>query len=196
MALKDPTAWMNDLTFYMSEESVSGNAGALEPQLLQPGSKTAAAAWIALSGILGGAFGAVTISPDIRHPLTFAIYVAISALLLRGLHPLTVRLLSRGVAWLAMFAFFWTALLGLCVVLGARIESRWIGYGLSIGGGAFIGMMYGAFPPATFGTRMPRWWRFCLHHLAPLSRPTSSVNPALSIRSAAQRARAQSPAEF
>ena len=138
---------MNDLTFYMSEESISGNAGALEPQLLQPGSKTAAAAWIALSGILGGAFGAVTISPDIRHPLTFAIYVAISALLLRGLHPLTVRLLSRGVAWLAMFAFFWTALLGLCVVLGARIESRWIGYGLSIGGGAFIGMMYGAFPP-------------------------------------------------
>ena len=147
MALKDPTAWMDDLAFYMSEESISESADALGPQLLQTGSRAGAAAWIALSGPLGGAFGGVTISPDIRHPLTFAAYVAISALLLRGLHPLTVRLLGSGAAWLAMFAFFWTSLLGLCVVLGARIESRWIGYGLSVSGGAFVGMMYGAFPP-------------------------------------------------
>ena len=67
--------------------------------------------------------------------------------MLRGAYPLTVRLLGKGAGWLAMFAFFWTSLLGLGVVLAAGFESRWLAYGLSIGGGAFIGMMYGAFPP-------------------------------------------------
>jgi hypothetical protein len=102
-----------------------------------------------------GAFGAGTISPGIRHPLTFAAYVTIAALLLRGLYLLTVGLLGKGVGWLAMFAFFWTSLLGLGVVLVAGIESRWMAYGLSIGGGAFIGMMYGAFPPDVLGKTIP-----------------------------------------
>ncbi len=165
MALKDPTAWMEDLAFYMSDKSVSESAEALEPQLLQTGSKAAVALWIALCGTLGGAFGAVTISPGIRHPLAFAVYVVIAALLLRGLHPLTVRLLSSGAAWLVMFAFFWTSMLGLCVVLGARIESRWIAYGLSAGGGAFVGMMYGSFPPGN--TRNQDAWMLSFL-LAPL----------------------------
>ena len=146
MRLKDPTAWQHDLAFYMSEDDVTGQAEASEP-LLETGSKAATAAWVAIVGTLGGAFGAVTISPGIRQPLSFATYIVIAALLLRGLHPLTVRLLGRGTAWLAMFAFFWTSLLGLGVVLVAGIESRWWAYGLSVAGGAFIGMMYGSFPP-------------------------------------------------
>ena len=144
--MQDPTAWKDDLAFYMSEEDVSSQASASEP-LIETGSRAATAAWVAIVGILGGAFGAVTVSPAIRRPLSFAGYVVIAAVLLRGLYPLTVRLLGRGAGWLAMFAFFWTSLLGLGVALVAGIESRWLAYGLSIGGGAFIGMMYGAFPP-------------------------------------------------
>ncbi len=146
MALQDPTAWKDDLAYYMSEKDVTGQVSAIEPHL-ETGSRTATATWVALTGTLGGAFGAVTTSPAIRRPLTFAVYVVIAALLLRGLYPLTVHRLGKGAGWLAMFAFFWTSLLGLGVALVVEIESRWLAYGLSIGGGAFIGMMYGAFPP-------------------------------------------------
>jgi Flp pilus assembly protein TadD len=163
--LTDPTAWKDDLAFYMTEESVADQAAALEPLLLGTGATAASGAWIALIGTLGGGFGGVTISPGIRHPLSFAVYVAISALLLRGLHPLTVRLLGSSVAWQAMFGFFWTSLLGLCVVLAARFETRWIAYGLSVGGGAFVGMMYGAFPPGN--TRNQDAWMLAFP-LAPL----------------------------
>jgi tetratricopeptide (TPR) repeat protein len=146
VAIQDPTAWKDDLTFYMSEDDVAGQVSAIEP-LLETGSKAATAVSVAVVGTLGGAFGAVTTSPAIRHPLPFAVYVVVAALLLRGLYPLTVRLLGRGVGWLVMFAFFWTSLLGLGVALVADLESRWLAYGLSVGVGAFIGMMYGAFPP-------------------------------------------------
>jgi tetratricopeptide (TPR) repeat protein len=147
VAIKDPTAWMDDLAFYMSEKEVAESAAAQEPLLLGTAPKAAAGAWIALTGVLGGAFGGATVSPAIRHPISFVVYLAISALLLRGLYPLTVRLLGKSVAWQAMFGFFWTSWLGLCVVLAAGIDTRWMAYGLSIGGGFFIGMMYGAFPP-------------------------------------------------
>jgi Flp pilus assembly protein TadD len=146
MAIQDPTAWKDDLAFYMSEEDVEGQVSAIEP-LLETGSKKATAAWVAVTGTLGGAFGAVTVNPAIRRPIAFALYVVIAALLLRGFYPLTVHLLGRGTGWLAMFAFFWTSLLGLGVALVAGIDTRWLAYGLSLGVGAFIGMMYGAFPP-------------------------------------------------
>jgi Tfp pilus assembly protein PilF len=146
MTIRDPTAWKDDLAFYMTEEDVEGQVSAIEP-LLETGSKKATAAWVAVTGTLGGAFGAVTTNPSIRRPVTFALYVVTAALLLRGLYPLTVHLLGRGTGWLAMFAFFWTSLLGLGVALVSGIDSRWIAYPLSVGVGAFIGMMYGAFPP-------------------------------------------------
>jgi Tfp pilus assembly protein PilF len=146
MAIRDPTAWKDDLAFYMSEEDVEGQVSAIEP-LLETGSKHATAAWVAVAGTLGGAFGAVTTTPAIRRPVTFALYVVVAALLLRGLYPLTVHLLGRGTGWLAMFSFFWTSLLGLGVALVSGIESRWLAYLLSVGVAAFIGMMYGAFPP-------------------------------------------------
>jgi len=146
VAIQDPTAWKDDLSFYMSEDDVTGQVSAIEP-LLETGSRVATAASVAVIGTLGGAFGALTVSPAVRHPATFAVYVVIAALLLRGLYPLTVHFLGRGAGWLAMFAFFWTSLLGLGVALVVGIESRWLAYGLSVGVGAFIGMMYGAFPP-------------------------------------------------
>src|SRR5262245_35659208 len=107
----------------MSEEEVTSQVSAIEP-LLETGSKTATALWVGVVGTLGGAFGAVTTSPAIRRPLAFAAYLLVAALLLRGLYPLTVHLLGKGTGWLAMFAFFWTSLLGLGVALVSGIESR------------------------------------------------------------------------
>lgn len=147
MGLKDPTAWKDDLSFYKTERAVAGDAAALEPLLLHGGSRYAAAAWVAIVGLFGTLFGAVTLSPAIRQPLTFTAYVLVAALLLRGLHPLIVRRQSRAIAWLAMFAFFWTTVLGMFVLWAAGRESPWAAYGISVGGGAFVGMMYGAFPP-------------------------------------------------
>jgi Tfp pilus assembly protein PilF len=147
VALKDPTAWVQDLSFYMTDEELADTIEAQEPLLLPGSSKVAAAIWVAVVGVLGGAFGAVTVSPAIRRPFTFALYLIVAALLLRALHPLIVRVQGSAVAWLAMFAFFWTSLLGLLVVVGARFDSRWLAYGVSVGGGAFVGMMYGSFPP-------------------------------------------------
>jgi hypothetical protein len=126
--LKDPTAWMDDLEFYLDDENIVQTAAAIEPTLLYGGSKTAAGAWIGFVGVLGGAFGAMTLSSEIRTPAVFVGFLVVAALLLRGLHPLSVRLLGSAVAWLAMLAFFWTALLGFFAILGARIQSTLFAY--------------------------------------------------------------------
>jgi Flp pilus assembly protein TadD len=166
MAIKDPTAWMQDLEFYMDDENVADTADTIEPTLLYGGSKVAAGAWLALVGIIGGAFGGVTVSPAIRSLAPFVAYLIVAGLLLRGLHPLTVRLLDRAVGWVAMFGFFWVALLGCFAVLGARMDSRLAAYGISVGLGAFIGMMYGAFPPG--GSKKEDVWMSMALPLAPL----------------------------
>ena len=175
MGLKDPTAWKDDLSFYKTERAVAGDAAALEPLLLHGGSRHAAAAWVAVVGMLGALFGAVTLSPAIRQPLTFAAYVLVAALLLRGLHPLIVRRQSRAIAWLAMFAFFWTTVLGMFVFWAAGRESTWAAYSISVGGGAFVGMMYGAFPPGV--TRNQDAWG-----LAFLAAPASASAAAFVLR--------------
>ena len=175
MGLKDPTAWKDDLSFYKTEKAVAGDAAALEPLLLHGGSKHAAAACVAVVGMLGALFGAVTLSPAIRQPLTFAAYVVVAALLLRGVHPLIVRLQSRAIAWLAMFAFFWTTVLGMFVHWAAGSESTWAAYAISVGGGAFVGMMYGAFPPGV--TRNQDAWG-----LAFLAAPASASVAAFVLR--------------
>jgi Flp pilus assembly protein TadD len=167
VAVKDPTAWMEDLSVYLDDDDIVETAAAMEPTLLYGGSKAAAAAWIALLGVLGGAFGGVTLSPGIRQPVTFVCYLVVAALLLRGLHPLTVRLLGRAVAWLGMMAFFWAVLLGSFAVLGARMDSRLFAYGISVGCGAFIGLMYGSLTPGV--TRREDLWMMASLPLAPLS---------------------------
>jgi Flp pilus assembly protein TadD len=166
MTIKDPTAWMQDLEFYMDDENLADTADTIEPTLLYGASKTAAGAWLAFVGIIGGAFGGVTVSPAIRTPVSFAVYLIGAALLLRGLHPLTVRLLDRAVGWVAMFGFFWVSLLGCFTVVGARMDSRLAAYGISVGIGAFIGMMYGAFPPG--GSKKEDVWMSMALPLAPL----------------------------
>jgi hypothetical protein len=148
MGIKDPTAWKDDLTFYKIEDSVADDIEALEPLLLHGGSKVASGLWLALVGVLGTAFGAVLLRPEIRRPLTFFAFVVIAALLLRGFYPLTVRILGKAAGWMAGYAFFWATMLGLVVMLAVGREATWAAYSVAAGGGFFVGMMYGSFPPA------------------------------------------------
>ena len=147
MGIKDPTAWKDDLTFYKTEDSVADDIEALEPLLLHGGSKVASGLWLALVGVLGTPFGAVLLRPEIRRPLTFLGFVVIAALLLRGFYPLTVRVLGKAVGWMAGYAFFWAAMLGIVLMLATGREATWAAYSVAVGGGFFVGMMYGSFPP-------------------------------------------------
>jgi Flp pilus assembly protein TadD len=147
MGIKDPTAWKDDLTFYKTEEAVADDVEAMEPLLLHGGSAVASALWLTLVGIFGTAFGAVLLRPEVQRPLTFLGFVVIAALLLRGFYPLTVRLLGKAAGWMAGYAFFWTTMLGIVVMLAAGREATWAAYSVAVGGGFFVGMMYGSFPP-------------------------------------------------
>ena len=71
----------------------------------------------------------------------------VGALLLRVLSPLSTRLVGPTVAWQAILAFFWSFLLAMVAVLGARIDAVWLSYTVSVGGGLFIGLMYGSLTP-------------------------------------------------
>jgi Flp pilus assembly protein TadD len=146
MRLKDPTAWMEDLTFHMDDEELAGTASQMEQALLVGADRTKLAAWLSVAGIAAGALGGVTVSPAIRaSALAFVGFLIAAAIVVRGFHPLTVKLLGRGAGWAVGFAFFWAFLLGLFTVLGARRDSDLWAYVLSIGMGAFIGMMNGSF---------------------------------------------------
>jgi Flp pilus assembly protein TadD len=166
MGIKDPTAWKDDLTFYKTEEAVADDVEAMEPLLLHGGSKVAAGFWLALVGIFGTAFGAVLLSPEIRQPLPFLGFIVAAALLLRGMYPLTVRVLGKAVGWMTGFGFFWATLLGIVVMLAAAREATWAAYSVAVGGGAFVGMMYGSFPPGV--TRNQDAWMLSFL-VAPLS---------------------------
>jgi len=148
VALKDPTAWLEDINYFIEDEELADTAAAMEDTLVLGTSKWAAAAWVAVAGIAAGAFGMVTLHPSVRHSLlVFVGYLAGAALLLRGMYPLAIRLHGRSVAWLAVFTFFWTSLLGVSVALGGRFDSALWSYLVACGGALFIGLMHGSFAP-------------------------------------------------
>ena len=124
MGIKDPTAWKDDLTFYMTEEAVAGDIEAMEPLLLHGGSKSPPACGWRSSAPSVPPLARVLLSPEIRRPLTFLVFVIAAALLLRGFYPLTVRVLGKAVGWMSGFAFFWATMLGL-VDACRRPEATW-----------------------------------------------------------------------
>lgn len=148
MGLKDPTAWMEDLTVFVEDDEIAETAALLEPDLIYRGSKIGAALWLALVGTSSGAFAAVALSSGIRTSIwAFAAYLAVGFLLLRGLRPATERLLGRPIVWFAKTTFFWAVLVACMAVLTAGFHSGWLAYGLSAAGGFFIGMMHGSLNP-------------------------------------------------
>ena len=149
MRLKDPTAWLEDLTVHMDDEELIGTASELEKTLLSGADRMRLGIWLSAVGIAAGGIGGITVSPAIRSSaLAFAGYLIAAAILARGFHPLTRKMFGPGAAWLAGVTFFWAFLLGLFTVLGARRESALWAYTLSVGMGFFIGMMHGSFAPS------------------------------------------------
>lgn len=149
MRLKDPTAWMQDLTVYMDDEELAGTASEMEKTLLTGADGTRLGIWLSAVGIAAGALGGATVSPAIRaSALAFAGFVIAAAIVVRGFLPLTRKLFGQGAPWLAGVTFFWAFLLGLFTVLGARRGSTLWAYVLSVGLGAFIGLMNGSFAPS------------------------------------------------
>ncbi len=150
MPLKDPTGWFDDLSVYIDDEELIEQAEALEPTLLYGGSRIAGAAWIILVSAIAGGFGGFTFSAEVRSSwLIFIPYLIGGALLLRLLSPLSTRLLGPTVAWQAALSLFWSFLLATIAVLGARIDTGWLSYTVTIGGGLFIGLMYGSLTPGS-----------------------------------------------
>jgi len=148
MRLKDPTAWLEDLNFYIDDDELAGTARQMEQTLLVGVDRTRLALWLSAVGAAGGALGGVTVSPAIRtSALAFVGFLVGAAIVARGFHPLTVTMFGRGAAWAVGFTLFWAFLLGLFTVLGARRESSLWAYVISVGLGAFIGMMNGSFAP-------------------------------------------------
>ena len=157
MPLKDPTQWFDDLSVHIDDEELIEQAAALEPTLLHGGSRIAAAVWISLVSAIAGAFGGFTFSDEVRSSwLIFIPYLIAGAVLLRVLNPLSTRLLGPTVAWQALQAFFWSFLLAMVSVLGARIDTAWLFYTVSVGGGLFIGLIYGSLGPG-FITKEDAW---------------------------------------
>lgn len=148
MAIKDPTAWMEDLTVHVDDEDMAAMAAQMESSATFNGPRAPVGVWVAVAGTLGGAFGSITLSPDIRASVpAFVVYLAGALILMRGMRPVTNRLLDPGVAWLAVGTLFWTSLLGALVAISGRVGSPVLAYGLSIGIGLVTGMVYGSLNP-------------------------------------------------
>ena len=148
MRIKDPTAWMEDLTVFVEDEEIAETAALWEPDLLYRGSKIGAALWLSLVGIAAGGFAAIALSSGVRNSIwAFAAYLALGFILLRGLRPATERLTGRPIVWFAKTTFFWAVLVACMAILTAGFQSAWLAYGLSAGGGFFIGMMHGSLSP-------------------------------------------------
>jgi tetratricopeptide (TPR) repeat protein len=150
MPPRDPIEWFNDLSVHVDDRELLAEAQALEPTLLQSGSRVGGALWIILVSIVAGAFGGFTFSDEVRSSwIVFVGYLSGGALLLRALHPLGKRLVGPSVTWQAIFSFFWSFLLAMVVVLGSRIDTTWVYYTVVVGGGLFIGLMYASVSPTS-----------------------------------------------
>ena len=150
MPSEDPLDWFNDLSVHIDDQQLIREATTLEPTLLKGGSRVVGAVWLSLVSIVAGAFGGFTFSDEVRSSwVVFAAYLAGGALLLRALSPLSRRIVGPTDAWPAIFAFFWSFLLAMVAVLGSRIDTVWLYYTVIVGGGLFIGLMYGSTTPTS-----------------------------------------------
>jgi len=148
MPSRDPAEWFHDLSVHIDDEELLREAASLEPTLLHDGSRIGAALWTILVSAIAGAFSGFTFSDEVRSSwLIFVSYLVAGALVLRALKPVSTRLLGPTAAWPAIMAFFWSILLALVAVLGSRIETVWLAYTVIVGGGVFIGLMYGSVNP-------------------------------------------------
>jgi Flp pilus assembly protein TadD len=170
MPSRDPAQWFNDLSVHVDDRELIAEAKALESTLLHGQTRVGGAMWIILVSIVGGAFGGLTFSDEVRSSwVVFVGYLLGSALLLRVLNPLGRRLVGSTAAWQALFSFFWSFLLAMVVVLGSRIDTVWLYYTVIVGGGLFVGLMYCSVTPTSAFTAKEDAWLIAALPLGALS---------------------------
>ena len=172
--LKDPTDWFEDLSVFVEDHDITLMAEQWEPEALYDRSKTPVGAWLALIGCVGGAFGSLTLSSDIRaSAFGFIGYVLGAVVLLKGLKPLTAKFLGPGVCWLAVSTLFWTFILSFFGAIGGIVNSTWLGYGVSGAIGLLIGLVHGGLNPNVI--RRLELWMLASLFLGPASTLTSTL---------------------
>ena len=159
MQPRDPATWFDDLSVHVDDRELIEHAEALEPSLLPGRSRLTGAVWISIVSTMSGAFGGFTFSDEVRSSwIVFVAYLAAGALLLRVLNPLSERLVGPIAVWPALFSAFWSCLLAMVVVLGSRIDTAWLYYTVTVGGGIFIGLMYSStMPTSAFIAKEDAW---------------------------------------
>lgn len=159
MPIRDPTAWMDDLSVHVDDETILDTAAQLEPEVLFRGSRPLLAAWLAALGVAGGAFGAATLSAGIRSSAAgFAAYLISALALFRGLRPATVALVGPATVWFATGVVFWAIALSMVAIPAAHLKAPWLAYSATAAGGFFIGMMRGAFSPPAVDENVWMTW--------------------------------------
>jgi len=149
MKLKDPTDWLEDFTIYLGEEEISSMLSDVEETLVFTGSKPMAAVWLTVAGVLGGLFGGVVVSGAVWRSVWLVLgYLLVMPLVWLAMRRLTFRIFGPAIRWQAVLAFFWAFLLGMGAVIGGQIASWWLGYGLSLGAGLLIGLVFGSVNPS------------------------------------------------
>jgi Flp pilus assembly protein TadD len=172
--LKDPTDWFEDLSVFVDDHEIALMAEQWEPEALYDGPKAPIGAWLAWIGCVGGAFGSLTLSPDIRGSAAGFIGFVIGAfILLKGVKPVTGKLLGPGICWLAVSTLFWTFILSFFASIGGLLNSAWLGYGLSGGIGLLIGLVHGGLNPNVI-RRLDLWMLTSLF-LGPASTLTATL---------------------
>jgi tetratricopeptide (TPR) repeat protein len=149
MRLRDPTDWLEDFTIHLSEEEISSMLSDVEETLVFTGSKPVAAVWLTVAGVLGGFFGGVVVSGAMWRSVWLVLaYLLVMPLVWVGMRRLTFGIFGPAIRWQAVLAFFWAFLLGMGAVIGGQITSWWLGYGLSLGAGLLIGLVFGSVNPS------------------------------------------------
>ena len=149
MRLKDPTDWLEDFTIYLAEEEISSLLRDVEETLVFTGSKPMAAVWLTVAGVLGGLFGGGVVRGAVwRSVWLVRGYLLVMPLVWLAMRWLTFRIFGPAIRWQAVLAFFWAFLLGMGAVIGGQIASWWLGYGLSLGAGLLIGLVFGSVNPS------------------------------------------------
>ena len=149
MRLKDPTDWLEDFTIHLSKEEISSMLSDVEETLVFTGSKPMAAVWLTVAGVLGGLFGGVVVSGAVWRSVWLVLgYLLVMPLVWLGMRRLTFRIFGPAIRWQAVLAFFWAFLLAMGAVTGGQIASWWLGYGLSLGAGLLIGLVFGSVNPS------------------------------------------------
>jgi Tfp pilus assembly protein PilF len=150
----DDRDWLEDFRIPLKVREITDYASAIDETLIFTRSRPVAALWLTAFGTAGYVAGGLLGGSALRSSwwLLLAYFAALPALwaLLRWI---TGRLLGTAMRFQGLSLFFFTWLMGFSAIWGAGFESRWWGYGISVGMGTLLGLVYGSLDPTAIRTK-------------------------------------------